>query len=97
MSEQEQRLANRDLDGFLRVAHMRYGESLRNKERQRTETIGAVKAVQRAQRETARAASSVPSAPRKKSTGATPGGVDVSKLTNDDVSKLLRLSVEQYK
>jgi hypothetical protein len=96
MSEPEQRLAQRDLDGFLRVAHVRYAESLHTKERQRTETVGAVKAVQRAQRETARAGSSIPSAPRKQSTGANEP-LDVKKLTNDDVSKLLRISVEQYK
>lgn len=96
LSPNEQAIANRDLDGFLRVAHVRFNESARNKEQQRVDAIAAVKTVQRTQREAARAASSTTSAPRKQSTGAN-AEIDVKKLTNDDVSKLLRLSVEQYK
>jgi hypothetical protein len=96
LSQAEQAIANRDLDGFLRVAYNRFNESARTKESQRNETVAAVKSVQRTQREAARAASSSPTAPRKQPTGAN-NEIDVKKLTHEDVDKLLRMSVEQYK
>lgn len=96
MSPAEQAIANRDLDGFLRVAYNRFNESAKTKESQRVEAVAAVKTVQRTQREAARAASSSPSAPRKQPTGANET-IDVKKLTHEDIDKLLRMSVEQYK
>ena len=98
LSPIEQAVATRDLDGFLRLAHVRYQESERIKSQQqrRDEAVGAVRSVQITQRQAAKAASSVPSAPKK-----TPAGpareIDVRKMTKDDVSQLLRQSVEMYK
>ena len=94
----EQALAYRDLDGFLRIAHVRYEESARAKETQRANTVEAVKTVQRAQKQTARAATAAPAAPRKTAiASAPPATIDYEKVTSDDVSKWLRQSVEQYK
>ena len=97
LSAVEQDVARRDLDGFLHIAHVRFKESAKVKEQQRVETIGAVRVVQRAQREAAKAASSAPSAPHKQSTGQGSAAIDVKKLTGDDISQLLKLSVQQYK
>ena len=98
LSPIEQAVAARDLDGFLRLAHVRYqeGERVKSQQQRRDEAVGAVRSVQITQRQAARAASSVPTAPKK-----TPAGpakeIDVRKLTKDDVSTLLRQSVEMYK
>lgn len=93
LSEREQALAGRDLDGFLRIAHLRYSQA-KEKPKMRDEAVEAVRSVQRVQKEAARAASASPTAPRKLP-AAQPQGVDVTKLTKDDVSTLLRQSVEQ--
>lgn len=100
LSPMEQAIAGRDLDGFLRLAHTRFVDSQSQQSRQRRdEAVGAVRSVQITQREAARAASSTPAAPRK-----TPAGpkteltaADYKKFTKDDVSTLLRQSVEQYR
>lgn len=98
MSPNEQNLAQRDIDGFLRIAHVRYQESLRTKANKRAETVDAVKSVQRTQKQAARAASSAPASPRKTTVASTPPNtVDFEKVTKDDVAKWLRQSVEQYK
>lgn len=98
MSEQEQRLAYRDLDGFLRLAHTRYQESLVTKANKRAETVEAVKTVQRTQKQAARAASAAPAAPRKTTVSSTPPNtVDFDKVTKEDVSKWVKQSVEQYR
>jgi hypothetical protein len=91
-------VAGRDLDGFIRIAHGRYAESLRDKNRQqqRQDVVGAVKAVQRTQREAARAASAAPAAPRKQ-TASPRTEIDMKKLSKDDLSALIRKSVEWAK
>ena len=98
MSPVEQAVAQRDLDGFLRIAHNRFAESLRDKGRQqqRQDAIGAVKAVQRTQREAARAASAAPAAPRKQ-TNAPKAATNLKDLSKDDLSALIRQSVEWAK
>ena len=88
--------AGRDLDGFLRIAHSRYLDGLKGRNQQRDDAVGAVRAVQRTQREAARAASVPATAPKKQPTSPATG-VDVKKLTQDDVSQLLRMSVEQHR
>lgn len=97
MSPIEQAVAERDLDGFLRIAHNRFLEGRREKEKAaiRNDAVGAVKSVQRTQREAARAASSAPVSPKKPTAKA--ATVDPKKLTPDDVSTLLRQTVEQYR
>lgn len=98
MHPNEQALAYRDIDGFLRVAHMRFQESVHTKATQRTSAVEAVKTVQRAQKQVARAASSAPTAPRKTAVASTPPNtVEYSKITQDDISALLKKTVEQYK
>jgi hypothetical protein len=71
---------------------------MREQEKQETrdDAIGAVKSVQRTQRKAAQAASVSTSAPKKQPAGASDGTVDVSKLTNDEISTLVRQSVTQY-
>lgn len=98
LSPFEQAVASRDLDGFLRIAHSRFSDGLReqNADRQRTDAVAAVKSVQRTQREAARAASTTTAAPRKQPTG-TRAEVDVTKLTKNDISSLLRQSVDQHR
>jgi hypothetical protein len=94
----EQALAYRDLDGFLRIAHVRYQESARAKETQRASAVEAVKTVQRAQKQVARAATAAPAAPRRTTVTSTPTGtIDYEKVTQDDVAKWIKQSVEQYK
>ena len=96
LSDREQALAQRDIDGFLRIAHLRYSESNRNKSTQRANAVEAVRTVQRTQKQAARAASATPSAPRKSAVVSKPADtVDFDKVTQDDVSKWLRESVEQ--
>lgn len=96
MSPLEQAVASRDLDGFLRLAHNRFLQGVREQQQAqtRTEAVNAAKSVQRTQREAARAASSTPTAPRKQPpTSAQP--VDLKKLTKNDISQLLQQSVQQ--
>lgn len=98
MNQREQHLAERDLDGFLRLAHVRYEESLRNKANQRTSAVEAVKTVQRTQKQAAKAASATPAAPRKSAvTSATPNTIDYEKVTKDDISKWLQQTVDQHR
>jgi hypothetical protein len=96
MSPAEQAVANQSIDGFLRLAHNRWQDGIAQKQREakRDDAVGAVRSVQRTQREAARAASSAPTVP-KQVAGETE--VDVGKLTKDDVSTLLRQTVEQYR
>ena len=98
LSPNEQALANRDIDGFLRIAHVRYQESARNKANQRASAVEAVKTVQRTQKQAARAASAAPAAPRKTAVASTPPDtIDYEKVTQEDVAKWLKQSVDQYK
>lgn len=98
LSPIEQAVAGRDLDGFLRIAHSRFDESRKNTDdnKKRADAVGAVRSVQKTQREAARAASTPASAPKKQPAGAEKE-IDVRKLTKDDVSALLRQTVEQYR
>ena len=98
MHPNEQALAYRDIDGFLRIAHVRYQESLKAKTNQRASAVEAVKTVQRMQKQAARAASAVPAAPRKTTVASTPKDtIDFEKVTSDDVSTWVKQSLEQYK
>ena len=96
MTEAEQAVAGQSLDGFLRLAHSRWQEGSREKEKkaQTDDAVEAVKSVQRTQRQAAKAASLSTTSP-KKQPGA-PKSSDVSELTPDEVSKLVRQSYEQY-
>ncbi len=98
MSVLEQQVAGQSLDGFLRIAHSRWQEGMREAEKKakQTDAVDAVKVIQRTQKEAARAASASPGAPRKQplSPDKQP---DYKKMTKDDVSALLRQSVEQYR
>jgi hypothetical protein len=96
MSQREQAVAGDSIDGFLRLAHGRWREGVQEKEKEkRSDAVGAVRSVQRTQRAAAKAASASPTAPKKQTAG-TGAGTDEAKLTKDDVSALLRQSVEQY-
>lgn len=98
MTVHEQAIANRDVEAFLRLAHGRFLEGAREKEKERlrNDAVGAVKSVQRTQREVARAASTGTRAPTKQPAGK-PAEVDVKTLTKADISDLLRQSVTQYR
>lgn len=98
MHPAELAVAASSLDGFLRLAHNRYVTAAADKEKQtkRSDVVGAVRSVQNTQRQALRAGSASPAAPRKQPTGARQE-LDVAKLTKDDVSELLRMSVQQYK
>lgn len=94
LTESEQRIANRDLDAFLRIAHNKFieGQREKGKAQRRSEAVEATRVVQRSQREAARAATAAPAAPRK--TGApAPRPVDVKSLKPADISTLLRKTV----
>jgi hypothetical protein len=98
MSPTEQAVANESLGGFLRLAHVRWQEAVHEKEKEatRNDAVGAVRSVQRTQREAARAASAPASAPQKQ-LEAPAATVDLSKLKDEDIATLLRQSVEQHK
>ena len=101
LTPREQAVAEHSLDGFLRIAHNRYGQDMREKEKQsqRNDAVEAVKSVQRTQKDAARAASSAPTAPRK--SVSTSGGkpTDIHKMPekerNDYLAELVRSSVEE--
>jgi hypothetical protein len=98
LSPREQELPRESLDGFLRIAHNRWQEGVREsvKETKRSDAVVAVQSVQRVQREAAKAASASPTGPRKQPAGKAET-IDVAKLTRDDVSALLKQSVEQFR
>ncbi len=97
MSVPEQEVARQSLSGFLRLAHTRWQQSVHEKEKEakRDDAVGAVRSVKRTQREAAKAASASTTAPQK-SAATPPAQTDLSKLTDEDISALLRQSVEQY-
>jgi hypothetical protein len=97
MSPAEQAVGERDLDGFLRLAHGRWntGKAAATREARRDSTVAAVRTVQNTQRRAAKAAAAQPSAPRKQP--PTPKkGKSVKDFTKNDISRLLRESVEQH-
>lgn len=98
MSAAEQAVAGQSLDGFLRLAHTRWqqGVSSQEKDNKRSDAVGAVRSIKRTQRAAAKAASAKTTAPRKQPAG-TKTAIDTSKLTKNDISELLRQSVEQYR
>jgi len=91
----EQAVANESLDGFLHIAHNRWKATEAAKLQKQTDAVAAVRSVQRVQREVARAAAPA-SAPKKQPT-APSDEVDVSKFTPNDISTLLRKTVESYR
>lgn len=99
MSQAELAVADHSLDGFLRLAHGRFRQSLtqQDKNKRRDDVVTAVRAVQVNQRSAARASSASPGALRKPMTNGASNRnmIDVAKLTNDDIAKLLVASVEQ--
>lgn len=96
LSPTEQQVAGRDPDAFLRIAYAKYS-AVQSKVKQRDDAVEAARGVQITQRQAARAASATTAAPKKQSTSRQAAAVDVKKLTRDDVSNLLRQSVEQYR
>ena len=98
----EQDVARDSLDGFLRLAHVRWQEGMREKDKQtqRNDAVEAVRTVQRTQKAAARAASVAGAAPRKQPT-ASSKEIDWSKMSKDErhdmVSSLLKQSVDQYR
>lgn len=98
LTTSEQNVARESLDGFLRIAHSRWQSGLREATKQQvvSDAVAAVKSVQRTQKQAARAAE-VPSGAPKKQPAKSSDEVDVKKLTNMDISTLLRQTVEQYR
>jgi hypothetical protein len=98
MSPAEQAVAGESLGGFLRLAHLRWNESMaaKAKEVKRDDAVAAVRVVQRTQRAAARASASTTAAPRKQPAPSNQE-VDITKLTKDDIAALVRQSVEQYR
>lgn len=96
LTPQEQAVAEQSLDGFLRLAHVRWQTGQRETEaannKKQADAAAAVKAAQRTQRAAAQAATATPAAPRKSPTVRPPA--NKKKLSNDELSELLRLSVE---
>ena len=91
----EQAVANESIEGFLHIAHNRWKATEAAKLQKHTDAVAAVKSVQRIQREAARAAA--PATAPKKQPAARSDEADVSKLTPNDISALLRKTVEQYR
>ena len=102
LTASEQSVVRESLDGFLRIAHARWQDGMREKDKQtrRSDAVEAVRVVQRTQKEAARAASGASAAPRKQP-AAPSAGIDWKKMSEDErhemVGKLLRQSVEQYR
>lgn len=97
MSPYEQAVANESLGGFLSLAYHRWQAGLaeKGKAEMRQDAAAAVRAVQRTQKAAARAATAPTSAARRQPQAAQ--AMDPSKLTKDDVSALLRQTIEQYR
>ena len=98
----EQDVARESLNGFLQIAHTRWQQGMRDKDKQtrRNDAVEAVRTVQRVQKEAAKAASGAGAAPRKQPTAskAEPDWKKMSKdERNDWVALLLKQSVEQYR
>jgi hypothetical protein len=104
LSQRELAVSERDLDGFLRIAHVHWANGARDndKAKVRTDAVAAVQAVKHVQREAARA-TAPPSAPRKQPAAApsSPQYADVKKMTPEArqkwVSDLVKASVEEYR
>ncbi|KKN27291.1 hypothetical protein LCGC14_0866060 [marine sediment metagenome] len=97
MSPTEVAVANESLDGFLRLAHSRWKEGIgeKGKEALRTDAQDAVRVVQRNQKNKARAAAGPGGAPKKQPTSPSTA-IDYRKMTKEDVSALVKLSVTQH-
>lgn len=102
LSIMEQAVATQSMDGFLRIAHQRWQDSIREEQSRaaqvtRNDTVEAVKAVQRTQKEAARAASSAPTAPKKQPAKPTSSQKKSWKdFSQEEIAKLIQESVEQY-
>lgn len=98
MTPSELRVADESVGGFLRIAHGRWQDAIRNKTNQRANAIEAVKTVQRVQKQASKAASAVPSAPRKTQVASAPkDSIDMKDVTPEMVSDWAKKLVEQYK
>lgn len=95
LTPQEQHIAERDADSFLRIAHDRWQSHVAKQATSQQATVAAVKSIQRAQQATAKAATVAPAAPRKQST-APQKDIDVRKLTAEDISALVRATVDTH-
>lgn len=97
LTPQEQAVAEQSLDGFLRLAHMRWQTGVRetdaSNQKRETDAAAAVKAAQRIQRDAGRAASAPSTAPKKQPTTAK--HADLNKLSKNDISELMKRSVEE--
>lgn len=104
LSPRELAVSERDLDGFLRLAHVHWATAMRDNDRAKakTDAVAAVQAVQRTQREAARA-TAPPTAPRKPPSAApaTPAYADIKKMTPESrqkwVSDLVKASIDEYR
>ena len=103
LTTSEQDVARESLNGFLQIAHGRWQQGMRDKEKEtrRSDAVEAVRTVQRTQREAAKAASGASAAPRKQSIAPKSDQADWRKMSEDErhdwVSALLKQSVEQYR
>lgn len=98
MTPSELRVADESVGGFLRIAHGRWQDAIRNKNNQRASAVEAVKTVQRVQKQASKAASAAPSAPRKTQVASAPKDtIDFKDVTPEMVSDWARKAVEQYK
>lgn len=102
MSQSDQNVARESLGGFLRLAHTRWREGMRDagKREQTDNAVGAVQSVQRTQRQAARAASGTPAAPRKPQPTGQKTEIDLMKLPKEErdaaISLLVKQSMDQY-
>lgn len=98
LTPSEQAIASESLDGFLHIAHSRWQNAVSQTHKQQvvSDAVAAVKSVQQTQRQAAKAAEVTSSAPKRQTVAAN-SEVDVRKLTPNDISRLVRQSVEQYR
>lgn len=97
LTPQEQAVAVQSLDGFLRLAHTRWQDGLRetnaSNQKRQVDAAAVVKAAQRTQRAAARAATTPSASPKKPPTVSKP--IDLKKLSKNDISELMKRSVEE--
>ena len=96
MSPLEQQVAHESLPAFLRLAHGYWKKGVREEQnKQVDDAVGAVKAVKQTQKAAAKAASASPAAPKKQPVNK-PTGTSPKDYKPEDISALLRASVEEY-
>ena len=96
MSLPEQAVANESVGAFLRLAHGYWkNEVVESEKKTVDDAVGAVKAVKQTQRAAARAASASPTAPKKQAVKQL-AQTDPKEYTDEDISTLFRMSVEEH-